>query len=381
MLLAALVGWLDQRQQAAVAYLVEENRILRGHVRGRLRLTDEERRRLAGHGHRLGRRRLGAVATIVTPDTILRWHRQLIARKWTYAKRRGGRPGVLAEIRRLVVRMAEENPTWGYTRIAGALKNVGHRVSRSTIARILKARGIPPAPERPTSWQTFLRAHWGAIAGADFFTTEVWTWRGLVTYYTVFAIDLASRRVQILGSTPFPNDLFMRQVVRTLTAADDGPLVRHGLLICDRDTKWSASVRDRLGEARIRVVQTPFQAPNANADAERFVRSIKEECLSRVIPFGDRHLRLTIAAFMEHYHRERNHQGLGNDLIDGAKSRAAVASGQQLQLMSEREILQDEILMSAECGPEGGDEGQAEPKHAGQCERSRTRRSTISGRS
>jgi hypothetical protein len=109
---------------------------------------------------------------------------QLIARKWTYApKRPGGRPGVLAEIRRLAVRMAEENPTWGYTRIVGALKNVGHRVSRSTIARMLKAHGIPPVPERPTSWQTFLKAHWGAIAGADFFTTEVWTWRGLVTYY------------------------------------------------------------------------------------------------------------------------------------------------------------------------------------------------------
>src|SRR5471032_2517576 len=174
MLLTALVGWLDQRQQDAVAYLIEENRILRGHVRGRIRLTDDERRRLAVHGHRLGRRRLREVATIVTPDTILRWHRQLIARKWTYAKRRGGRPGVLAEIRRLVVRMAEENPTWGYTRMVGALKNVGHRVSRSSIARILKARGIPPVPERPTSWQTFLRAHWGAIAGADFFTTEVW---------------------------------------------------------------------------------------------------------------------------------------------------------------------------------------------------------------
>ena len=180
MLLAALVGWLDRRQQDAVAYLIEENRILRGHVRGRIRLTDVERRRLAMHGHRLGRRRLRDVATIVTPDTILRWHRQLVARKWTYAKRRGGRPGVLAEIRRLVVRMAEENPTWGYTRILGALKNVGHRVSRSSIARILKAHGIPPVPERPTSWQTFLQAHWGAIAGADFFTTEVWTWRGLV---------------------------------------------------------------------------------------------------------------------------------------------------------------------------------------------------------
>jgi putative transposase len=145
---------------------------------------------------------LSQVATIVSPDTILRWYRQLIARKWTYGKGRSGRPGVLAEIRRLVVRMAEENPTWGYTRIRGALKNVGHRVGRSTIARILKAEGIPPVPERPTSWRTFLRAHWGAIAGADFFTTEVWTWRGLVTYSTVFVMDLASRRVHIVGSTP-----------------------------------------------------------------------------------------------------------------------------------------------------------------------------------
>jgi putative transposase len=143
----------------------------------------------------VGPSRAVQVATIVTPETILRWLRRLIARKWTYAKERRARPGVLAEIRRLVVRMAEENPTWGYTRIRGALKNVGHRVGRSTIARILKAYGLPPVPERPTTWQTFLRAHWGAIAGADFFTTEVWTWRGLMTYSTVFVIDLASRRV------------------------------------------------------------------------------------------------------------------------------------------------------------------------------------------
>ena len=318
-LLVAFVSWLDRQQQEALAYLIDENRILRGQLRGRrLRLSDGDRSRLAVRGHRLGRRGLRQVATIVTPDTILRWHRQLIARKWTHAKGRRRRQGVLAEIRRLVVRMAEENPTWGYTRIRGALKNVGHRVGRSTIARILKAHGIPPVPERPTSWQTFLRAHWGVIAGADFFTTEVWTWRGLVTYYTVFVIDLASRRVHIVGSTPFPNDLFMRQVGRTLTAADEGVLVGHRVLICDRDAKWSTPVRERLLEAGIRVVQTPYQAPNANAYAERFVRSIKEECLTRLIPFGERHLRGTIAEFVEHYHVERNHQGLGNELINGA---------------------------------------------------------------
>src|SRR5262245_36752918 len=130
----------------------------------------------------VGRRTLCAIVSIGTPDTLLRWHRQLVARKWTFRICRGRRV-ILAEIERLVVRMADENPTWGYTRIQGALQNVGHRVGRSTIARILKAHGLPPVPQRPTSWQTFLRAHWGAIAGANFFTTEVWTWRGLVTYF------------------------------------------------------------------------------------------------------------------------------------------------------------------------------------------------------
>ena len=130
-------------------------------------------------------------------------------------------------------------------------------------------------------------------------------------------------RTEFLVGTPFPNDLFMRQVSRTLTAAEDGVLVGHRVLICDRDAKWSAPVRVRLGEAGIHVVQTPFRAPNANAHAERFVRSIKHECLNRVIPFGERHLRRTIAEYVEHYHRERNHQGLANELIEGAPAREA----------------------------------------------------------
>jgi len=223
----------------------------------------------------------------------------------------------LLAIRQLVVRMATENPTWGYTRIQGALKNVGHRVGRSTIRRILRAAGLPPVPQRPTSWQTFLRAHWGAIAGADFFTTEVWTWRGLVTYYSVFVIDLATRRVQILGSTPHPDAVFMQQTVRTLTMAEDGPADAPHIVICDRDRKWSGDVRRQLREEGIRVVFTPERAPNANAYAERFVRSIKEECLDRLIPIGDRHFRGAVADYVEHYHGERNHQGLDNRLISG----------------------------------------------------------------
>ena len=156
--------------------------------------------------------------------------------------------------------MASENPTWGYTRMQGALKNVGHCVSRSTIRRILKAAGLPPVPQRPTSWQTFLKAHWGAIAGADFFTTEVWTWRGLVMYYTVFVIDLASRRVQILGSTPHPAAVFMQQIVRTLTMAESDAADVPDVLIYDRDRKWSGDVRRRLQDAGIQVVLIPERA-------------------------------------------------------------------------------------------------------------------------
>jgi putative transposase len=146
----------------------------------------------------------------------------------------------------------------------------------------------------------------------------------LVTYYTVFAIDLASRRVQILGSTPHPETLFMQQIVRTLTIAEAGPVEVPQVLICDRDRKWSRDVRRRLREAGIRVVLIPERAPNANAYAERFVRSIKEECLDRVIPLGERHFRRAIAEYVAHYHQERNHQGLDNRLIAGMPSTDAV---------------------------------------------------------
>jgi hypothetical protein len=172
--------------------------------------------------------------------------------------------------------MATENPTWGYTRIQGALENVGHRVGRSTIRRILQGPGLPPVPQRPPSWQTFLKAHWGAIAGADFFTTEVWTWRGLVTYDTAFVIDLASRRVQILGSTPYPEALFMRQIVRTLTMTEDSATHVPHLLICDRDRKWSGDVQRQLWtRGRIMFLR---RAGECNASPGSFVRSIKEEC-------------------------------------------------------------------------------------------------------
>jgi putative transposase len=163
----------------------------------------------------------------------------------------------------------------------------------------------------------------GERLAADFFTTEVWTARGLVTYYTAFVIELHTRRVHVLGSTPYPGEEFVIQTMRHLTDPVEGILRTRSILICDRDRKWSVAVQHFLKTAGVRVVQTPLRAPNCNAYAERFVRAIKEECLDKVIPLGERHLRQTVAEFVAHYHGERNHQGLDNDLIDQSQQQRA----------------------------------------------------------
>src|SRR5262249_27518053 len=178
----------------------------------------------------------------------------------TYARRRPGRPGTMKTLAALIGRMARENPTWGYSRIQGALKNVNHRVARSTIASVLKEQGIPPAD---VVAHVSASAHWGRVAAADFFKTEVWRPRGLVTYYTLFVLDLRTRRVHVAGSTPHPNDAFMAQAARDLTDAVDGFLIGYRALICGGDTKWTDGFRRLIEGAGVRVVQTPIQAPNA----------------------------------------------------------------------------------------------------------------------
>ncbi len=175
MLLLTVSGWVHRHQADVIAYLVEENRVQKEQMKGRaLRLTDDQRRRLAAKAKVLGRKALDQVATIVTPDTLMRWHHRLIALKWTYEAKRVGRPGLMKAIAALIVRMARENSRWGYSRIEGELKDIGHRVARTTIANVLKANGIKPAPDRPSSWKAFLKAHWGQVAATDFFATEVW---------------------------------------------------------------------------------------------------------------------------------------------------------------------------------------------------------------
>jgi putative transposase len=224
----------------------------------------------------------------------------MLAFKWNYSHRRGpGRPRIMNTIAGLIVRMALENRFWGYTRIQGALANLGHKVARGTIANILRANGIEPAPERDkhTPWSTFLRAHRECLAASDFFTVEVCTIRGLVTHYVLFFIDITSRAVKIAGITSHPDSRWMTQIARNLTGLNDGFLRGKRYLIHDRDTKYCDKFRRVLVRDGIQVIRLPPQAPNLNAFAERFVRSIKEECLSRMIFVGVAgHLRGTCAA-------------------------------------------------------------------------------------
>jgi transposase InsO family protein len=321
LLLATFAGWVNHQQSQVIDYLIEENRVLKEQLESggrRVRFTDDQRRRLAAKGKPLGRKVLCQIATLVTPETILAWHRRLIAANWTYPRKGVGRPGVMREIRELIVRMAEENPSWGYARIQGQLKHLNHRVARSTIARVLKEHGIKPSPERPMSWRTFVRSHAHLIAAADFFTTEVWTVRGLVRYFTLFVIDTATRRVHIAGTTENPTSAWMEQMARNLTDCEEGFLLGKRFLILDRDAIFSPNFKSILRDSGVEILLTAYQAPNMNAHAERFVRSIKSECLDQMIFLGRDSLVRAITEYAAHYHDERSHQGIGNEIVSGA---------------------------------------------------------------
>ena len=318
-LLAAISGEFNVELTAQIDFLKAENKILKGQIRGRLRLKDTERRTLAELGRPLGRRILEEISTIVTPDTLLRWHRKLIAKKFDGSKNRKrlGRPPTQDEIKELVLQFARDCPTWGYTRIQGALKNVGHAISRSTVANILKEAGVEPAPERTkgTSWKDFISAHKDVLCATDFFTQEVWEPVGLVTYYVLFFIHIGTRRLHVAGITECPNSGFMEQVAREMTVGGDGFLNGSRYLIHDRDGKYSPAFDKIIADTGTKVIKLPAQSPNLNAFAERWVLSVRRECLDNLILFGERSLRHALREYLDHFHGERNHQGKRNEIL------------------------------------------------------------------
>jgi putative transposase len=318
-LLAYVTGLVNQDLLLQNEYLIAENRILRAHLPKRLRLSDAQRSTLAEIGKRLGRKALREVACVAKPDTILAWYRRLVAQKFDGSKQRRapGRPPVEPEVEQLVVRMARENSGWGHDRIVGALANLGHEISDQTVGNILKRHGIAPAPKRSqtTTWKDFIRTHIAVLAGVDFFTVEVLTWRGLMTYYVLFLIHLESRRVSLAGITRHPTEEWMLQIARNATGDSWGYLENRRYVLHDRDAKFCASFRETLRSGGIQPLALPPRSPNLNAFAERWVRSAKQECLSKLILFGEDSLKRALTQFVEHFHGERNHQGNDNLLL------------------------------------------------------------------
>ena len=323
-LLAYVTGMVNQQLLLQNEYLAAENRILQAHLPKRLRLTDEQRSTLAEIGKRLGRKALSQIACVAKPDTILAWYRRLIAQKFDGSKCRSyaGRPPVKKDIVRLIVKMALENSDWGYDRIVGALANLGHIVSDQTVGNILRCHGIAPAPRRSqnTSWKDFIARYMAVMAGVDFFTVEVLTWRGLVTYYVLFFLHLETRRVSLAGVTRHPTEEWMEQIARNAVDEDSGYLKCHRYLLHDRDTKFCAEFRRTLKAGGVKCLRLPRRSPNLNAFAERWVRSVKEECLSKLILFGEGTLRRGLTEYLAHYHNERNHQGKDNLLLFPSKN-------------------------------------------------------------
>src|ERR1700730_18670265 len=331
-MLAYITGSVDQELLLRNEYLAAENRVLRAQIKGRLLLSDTEKATVAEIAQRLGRKALEELAAVAKPDTLLAWYRKLIANKFDGSRfrQRVGRPRIGEEAARLVVQRAKENPSWGYDRIVGALANLGHRLSDQTVGNILRRHGLSPAPKRKQaiSWKDFIRSHMEVLVGTAFFTVEVLTLKGLVTYYVLFFIHLESRRVSLAGMTPYPGHEWMEQQARNATMEEWGFLRGGRDLLHDRDTKFCASFRELIESGSVKTIRLPARSPNLNSFAERWVRSVKEECVSRLILFGERSLRRALQQYVVHYHEERNHQGKENLILfplqtEGARNRRA----------------------------------------------------------
>jgi len=311
--LASLQARSNDFKELEIVVLRHELAILK---RGRRlpRPTRTDRLLLAAASRLLPRTRWRSF--IVTPKTLLAWHRRLVTRRWTYP-RRPGRPPIGGKVRALVERLARENPRWGYQRIVGELKGLGLAVSANTVRAWLRKSGLGPVGSRGgMSWREFVRAHRRTMLAVDFFTVEtVWLQR----LYLLFFIELGSRRVRIAGCTAHPSGQWVAQQARQVAwALPDGP-ESFRFLIRDRDQKFTRTFDEVFASEGIEIIRTPFRAPQANAVAERFVRTVRRECLDWLLILNEAHLKRVLAEFMAHYNGHRPHRALRLTPPDGAR--------------------------------------------------------------
>ena len=321
-LVAMVAHAINERMARRVDYLLEEVRVLKEALGAtgttRIRFTPEQRRRLARKGKQLTPEERRACCQIVQPETILAWFRHLAAQKYDGSKsRKPGRPRKAVDIRNLVLKLASDNPGWGYTKIRDALRGLKIEIGRTTVADILAEAGVEPAPERgrQRTWKQFLRSHAETLYACDFFTVEVLSLFRTVRTLVFFVMHVQSRAVRIAGIRIAPDGAWMKQVARNLLDPADGFLRDARYLIHDRDPLFTLAWTALLKTAGVTCVPIPAQSPNCNAHAERFVRTVRSECLDHFVIFGERHLRVLLREFIEHYMTERYHQGLGGRII------------------------------------------------------------------
>ena len=324
-IIAMIACAINERMQQKLDYAQEETRVLKDILagltcNGRISFTAVKRRRLAVAGKALTPEERRKCCQLVKPATLLAWFRQLAARKYDSSQARIGRPRKSRDIRKLVVEMALANPGWGYTKIRDALRTgLKIEIARTTVTRILAEEGIEPAPEREKkrTWKQFMKVHWETLYACDFFSVEVLGIFGTVRYMVFFVIELRTRAVEIAGIEVDPGEQWMKQVARNLTDPVDGFLRNAKYLIHDRDPLFTEAFAAILGTGGVECVKIPASSPNCNPHAERFVKTIKHECLNEFIFFGERHLRYVVKEFMAHYLAERFHQGIGGQLVNG----------------------------------------------------------------
>jgi putative transposase len=303
--LVLLLARSDRSKELELLVLRHELSILRRQAR-RPQLAGNDRLVLAALSRVTPRRSWQAFP--VTPETLLRWHRRIVARRWTYSHRRPGRPPVDQQLRQLILRLARENRHWGYVRIVGELRKLEITVSATLVRNVLASAGIPPAPERAaSSWRPFLREHADTILACDLFTVDtVWLRR----LYALFFISIGTRRVEYVACTSKPDTAWMTQQARNLLMDLDDRGQRPRFLIHDRDTKFSRAFDGIFRGEGIEIVRTPIQAPNANAYAERWVGSVRRECLDRLLIFGRGQLEHVLRVYIRHFNQQRPHRAL-----------------------------------------------------------------------